>query len=90
MWPGRAISCSLNEIIKRQREGFGDSCDDRESRIRALSLLDLRQRLNRNLSAEGEFGARQSSLDAGLPQDDSHCAPQIFTRPDRAPWASRR
>ena len=40
---------------------------DPESRIRALSPLNLRQRLNRNLSAESEFGACLPSFDAGLP-----------------------
>ena len=75
MWPSRDISRSLNKIVKRQRESFGDSRDDCEPRIRALSLLDLRQRLSRNLSAEGEFGARHASFDTGLPQDGTHCAP---------------
>jgi hypothetical protein len=65
----------MNKIVKRKRESFGDSRDDREPRIGALSLLDLRQRLSRNPSAEGEFGARHTSFDAGLPQDGSHCAP---------------
>ena len=75
MWSGRDISRSLNKIVKRQRENLGDSRDDREPRIRALALLDLCQRLSRNLGAEGEFGACHASFDAGLPQDDGHCAP---------------
>lgn len=36
MWPGRNISRSLNKIVKRQRESSGDSCDDREPRIREI------------------------------------------------------
>ena len=64
--PGRpTFPRSLNKIVKRQRESLGDSRDDREPRIRALALLDLRQRLSRNLSAEGEFRACHASFDAG-------------------------
>ncbi len=46
MWPGCNISRSLNKIVKRQCEGLGDSRYDGEPRIRAMSLLDLRQRLS--------------------------------------------
>jgi hypothetical protein len=37
------MSRSPIKIVKRQRESHGNSRDDREPRIRALSLLDLRR-----------------------------------------------
>ncbi len=66
---------SLYEIFESQAKRGCDGCDDGEAGVGAVSLLDLRQRLLRDLSAARQFGPCQSTFPARLVQDDSHRAP---------------
>ncbi len=72
------MPCPLHKLLERQFKRGRDSDDHGEPRIRALTLLNFRQRLGRDMCAEGEFSAGQALFPAGVPQNDSHRTPQLL------------
>jgi hypothetical protein len=69
----RSVLGEFEQFVNAQTEGGGDGGNEREARICALPLFDLRQCLGRDLSGKGQLGPRQAALKAPLPQYGSHC-----------------